>query len=56
MHAAADFSLYTVTASAERVDVSTPGGRVTWNTTVPPECMCGNLSWCNLELQAVGAL
>ena len=29
----------TITMSAERVDGSTPGVRVTWNTTVPPECV-----------------
>jgi len=36
---AADFSLHTVTVSAESVDGSTPGARVTWSTTVPPECV-----------------
>ena len=39
MHAAADFSLHTVTVSAEREDDSTPGARVTWSTTAPPECV-----------------
>jgi len=40
MHSiAADFSLRTVTVSAESVDGSTPGARVTWSTTVPPECV-----------------
>ena len=39
MHAAADFSLLTVTVSAESVDGSTPGARVSWSTTVPPECV-----------------
>ena len=39
MHAAADYSLRTVTVSAEREDGPTPGARVTWNTTVPPECV-----------------
>ena len=40
MHSiAADFSLHTVTVSAESVDGSTPGARVTWSTTVPPECV-----------------
>jgi len=40
MHSiAADFSLLTVTVSAESVDGSTPGIRVTWSTTVPPECV-----------------
>ena len=28
-----------VTASAESVNGSTPGVRVTWNITVPPECV-----------------
>ena len=39
MHAAADYSLCTVTVSAEREDGPTPGARVTWSTTVPPECV-----------------
>ena len=39
MHAAADFSLHTVTVSAERADGPTPGARVTWSTTLPPECV-----------------
>ena len=39
MHAAADLSFRTVTVSAERVDGSTPGVRVTWSTGVPPECV-----------------
>ena len=39
MHSASDFSLHTLTVSAERVDGSTPGARVTWSTTVPPECV-----------------
>jgi len=39
MHAAADFVLSTLTVSAERVDVSTPGARVTWSIQVPPECV-----------------
>ena len=38
MHAAADYSLRTVTVSAEREDGPTPGARVTWSTTVP-ECV-----------------
>ena len=37
MHAAADVSVHTVTASAERVGVSPPGARVTWSTTAPLE-------------------
>ena len=40
MHSiAAEFSLHTVTVSAERDDGSTPGARVTWSTAVPPECV-----------------
>ena len=39
LHAAAEFSLHTVIVSAERVDGPTPGARVTWNTTAPPECV-----------------
>ena len=39
MHAAIQFSLSTVTASAESVDGPTPAVRVTWNTTVPPQCV-----------------
>ena len=39
MHSGADFSLLTLTVSAERVTGSTPGARVTWSTTVPPECV-----------------
>ena len=37
--AAAQFALKTVTASAESVDGSTPAVRVTWSTTIPPECV-----------------
>ena len=40
MHAATQFSLSnTVTVSAESVDGSTPAARVTWNTTVPLQCV-----------------
>ena len=28
-----------ITVSAERVDGSTPGARVIWSTTAPPECV-----------------
>ena len=38
-HAAAQFSVSTFTVSAESVSGSTPGVRVTWSTTVPPECV-----------------
>ena len=37
--AAARFTLATVIVSAESVNGSTPGARVTWRTTVPPECV-----------------
>ena len=39
MHAAVQFAHSTVTASAEIVNGSTPAARVTWSTTVPPECV-----------------
>ena len=39
MHAAAQFVSSTVTASAENVDGSTPAARVTWSTTIPPQCV-----------------
>ena len=37
--AVGDFHFRTVTASAESVGGSTPGARVTWSTTIPPECV-----------------
>ena len=39
MHAVTQFHFHTVNVSAESVGGSTPGVRVTWNTTVPPECV-----------------
>ena len=40
MYLAVRFSLSNnVTASAESVDGPTPAARVTWSTTVPPECV-----------------
>ena len=36
---AAQFSLSTVTVSAESVDGSTPAVRATWSTTAPPQCV-----------------
>ena len=39
MHAVTQFHFFNVTVSAESVGGSTPGARVTWNTTVPPECV-----------------
>ena len=40
IHAAVQFSLnYNVTVNADSVDGLTPAARVTWNTTVPPECV-----------------
>ena len=35
----AQFRSSNLTVRAESVDGSTPGVRVTWNTTLPPECM-----------------
>ena len=39
MHAVTEFHKFIVTARAESVDGTTPGARVAWNTTVPPECV-----------------
>ena len=40
MHAVTQFHFRNVTVrSAKRVSGSTPGVRVTWNITVPPECV-----------------
>ena len=39
MHAALQLSLFTVSVSAENVDGPTPAARVTWNTTIPPQCV-----------------
>ena len=40
MHAALQFTLsFTVTVSAESVDGPTLAARVTWSTTVPPQCV-----------------
>ena len=39
MHAVTQFHFFIVTVSAESVGGSTPGVRVTWNTTVPPGCV-----------------
>ena len=39
MHVVTQFHLRTVTVSAKSVGGSTPGVRVTWSTTVPPECV-----------------
>ena len=40
MHTVVDFYYRTVnTVNAESVGGSTPGARITWNTTVPPECV-----------------
>ena len=38
-HIAAQFSLSNLTVSTESVSGSTPVARVTWNTTIPPECV-----------------
>ena len=39
MHAAVQFGLSTITVNAESVNGSTPAARVTWSTTIPPECV-----------------
>ena len=39
INAVTQFHFSTVTVSAESVGNSTPGVRVTWNTTTPPECV-----------------
>ena len=39
MHAVTQFNFFNVTARAESVDGITPGARVAWNSTVPPECV-----------------
>ena len=39
MHPVTQFHFSTVTVSAESVGGSTPGVRVTWSTTLPPECV-----------------
>ena len=39
IHAGVQFHNRDVTVSAESVGGPTPGVRVTWNTTVPPECV-----------------
>ena len=39
MHTVNEFDNFIVTMSAESVGGSTPGVRVTWNTTIPPECV-----------------
>ena len=40
IHPAAQFGLSsTITVNAESVDGLTPSARVTWSTTIPPECV-----------------
>ena len=39
LHAVTQFHFFNITVSAESVGGSTPGARVTWNTTVPPGCV-----------------
>ena len=53
-HADAQFLSFTVTVSAESVDGSTPGVRVTWNTTVPTQCVTSVT--VNFRAAANGAL
>ena len=52
MHSAANFSLHTVTVSAEREDGPTPGARVTWSTQY--HLSVWHLSQWSSELVAVG--
>ena len=39
VHTDPEFLSFNVTARVESVGGSTPGVRVTWNTTLPPECV-----------------
>ena len=39
MHAATQFGLSTVTVGAISLKGQTPAARVTWSTTIPPECV-----------------
>ena len=39
MHAVFQFNNFEVNASAKSVGGSIPGVRVTWSTTIPPECV-----------------
>ena len=39
VHAESQYLSFDVTARAESVGGSTPGVRVTWSTTLPPECV-----------------
>ena len=38
-HADAQFRSFNLTVSVESVGGTTPAGRVTWNTALPPECV-----------------
>ena len=51
MHAVNQFHFFTVTVNAESVGASTPGARVTWNTTVPPECVTS----VRVEFRTIGS-
>ena len=39
MHTDSEFLSFNVTARAKSVGGTTPGARVTWNTTLPPDCV-----------------
>ena len=51
MHAVTQFHFFIVTASAESVDGSTPGARVTGSTTVPLECVTS----VRVEFRTIGS-
>ena len=51
MHAVSQFHFFIVIARAESVGGSTPGVRVTWSTTVPPECVTS----VTVEFRTIGS-
>ena len=51
MHAVNQFHFFTVTVNAESVGGSTPGARVTWSTTIPPECVTS----VSVEFRIIGS-
>ena len=54
--AASQFALSTVTINAEIMDGPTPGVRVTWSTTAPPQCvMSVRVEFRNSSLRSVVA-
>ena len=51
MHAVTQFHFFTVTVNAESMGGSTPGARVTWNTTLPPGCVTS----LRVEFRTIGS-